>query len=71
MTSQKRREGGLPPKGDQKMTGGEGVSAKGDVIYDKSMGGGSQDPLKWVTSFMNGPYRVIMLYFDCLLNKIH
>ena len=24
MTSQKRGEGGVPPKGDQKMTGGEG-----------------------------------------------
>ena len=35
MTSQKRGEG-VPPKGDQKMTGGGGgVSAKGDVIYEQ------------------------------------
>ena len=35
-------EKGGPPKGDQKMTGGGGVSAKGDVIYEQKYGGPNQ-----------------------------
>ena len=35
MTSQKRGEGGYLQKGDQKVTGGRGVSEKGDVINEQ------------------------------------
>ena len=41
-SSEKGGVGGVPPKGDQKMTGGRGVSAKGDVIYEQKYGGPNQ-----------------------------
>ena len=35
MTSSKKGGGGYLQKGDQKVTGGRGVSEKGDVIYEQ------------------------------------